>query len=48
VVTEALLRNGLRSFCCYNYSLLFGFHGYELCIRCLATAHVEGSHTLFH
>jgi hypothetical protein len=24
--------------------LMFGFHGYELCIRCLATAHVEGSH----
>jgi hypothetical protein len=30
-VTEALLENGLRYFCCYNYSLLFGFHGYELC-----------------
>jgi hypothetical protein len=23
------------------------FHGYELCIRCLVTAHVEGSHTKF-
>jgi hypothetical protein len=30
VVTEVFLRNGLHSFC-YNYSLLFGFHGYELC-----------------
>jgi hypothetical protein len=38
VFTEALLRNGLYSSCCYNYSLLFGFLGYELCIRCLVMA----------
>jgi hypothetical protein len=44
VCIEVLPRNELYSFCCYNYLLLSGFHGYELRIRCLATAYVEGSH----
>jgi hypothetical protein len=44
---QTYFRSGQRGFC-YNYSLLFGFHGYELCICCLVTAHVGGSHIRIH